>query len=148
MTEPFSRRSLLHGAIVTGVAAVAGYVVASNSRAAKTPNGPTAANAYGPSSSGGGELLATVSQIPPGGGIVLEVHRIVLTRDASGVVHGFSAVCTHQGCTVGSVQQGQIICPCHGSRFSAQSGSVLRGPATAALPTVAITIRNGGVYHT
>jgi Rieske Fe-S protein len=61
-------------------------------------------------------------------------------------VHGFSAVCTHQGCTVGSVSGGAIVCPCHGSQFNAQTGAVIAGPAPRPLPKVAVVVRNGNVY--
>jgi Rieske Fe-S protein len=150
MSEVFliSRRSLLGGALVTAVAGVVGYVVAANSSAAHTSKGATAANAYGPSSSGGGHRLADVAQVPLGGGIVLATPKIVLSRSQAGDVHGFSAVCTHQGCIVSSVQNGQIICPCHGSRFDAQTGAVTSGPANTPLPPVAVTVHDGGVYTT
>ena len=147
MTEPLiSRRSLVRAAVVTVVAGVAGYVVAINSSEAKAKNGTTTANAYGPSASGGGRLLANLAQIPLGGGVVLGSAEIVLSRSQSGVVHGFSAVCTHQGCTVSSVQNGEIVCPCHGSRFNAETGTVVNGPATRPLPGVAVVVRAGGVY--
>ncbi len=147
MTETLvSRRSLLRGALVTVVAGIAGYVVAANSSEARTSSGATAANAYGPSPSGSGRLLTEMSQVPPGGGIVLASAKIVLTRGQSDEVHGFSAICTHQGCTVGSVQNGQIVCPCHGSRFSAQTGAVINGPAANPLSPVPVVIKNGGVY--
>jgi Rieske Fe-S protein len=141
-----SRRSLLGGALVTVAAGVIGYVVAANSSAARTSKGAGAANAYGPRPSGGGRRLADVAQVPPGGGIVLDTPKIVLSRSQAGAVHGFSAVCTHQGCIVSAVQNGQIICPCHGSRFDAQTGGVISGPATAPLPSVAVTVHDGGVY--
>jgi Rieske Fe-S protein len=141
-----SRRSLLGGALVTAAAGVIGYVVAANSSAARASKEAATANAYGPNPSGGGRRLADVAQVPPGGGIVLDAPKIVLSRSQTGDVHGFSAVCTHQGCVVSSVQNGQIICPCHGSRFDAQTGRVITGPATAPLPSVAVTVHDGGVY--
>jgi Rieske Fe-S protein len=40
----------------------------------------------------------------------------------------FSSHCTHLGCVISSVKDGQLICPCHGSRFSL-NGEPLKGPA-------------------
>ncbi len=52
---------------------------------------------------------------------------------------GFSAVCTHMGCIVSFFQPAlQFRCPCHGSIFSAVSGEVIQGPATAPLPSIRI----------
>ena len=121
---------------MAAAAGVVGYVVASHSSEARTANGATAANAYGPAPSAGRRLLAQIAQIPLGGGIVLGGARVVLSRSQAAVVHGFSAICTHQGCTVGSVQNGQVLCPCHGSRFDAQTGAVISGPAALPLPPV------------
>ncbi|HUC35541.1 MAG TPA: Rieske (2Fe-2S) protein [Acidimicrobiales bacterium] len=143
---PVSRRSLMRGTLLTVAAGVVGYVVAANSSAARTPNGTSAANAYGPSPAPSRQLLARVSQIPLGGGIVLASAKVVLSRSKTGDVHGFSAVCTHQGCIVGTVQDGQIICPCHGSRFNAQTGAVVNGPAQLPLPSVPVVVSSGGVY--
>ena len=44
----------------------------------------------------------------------------------------YSAICTHLGCTVLAKlnNQGDIVCPCHGSQFDPANGaSVVRGPA-------------------
>src|SRR5881394_3182865 len=46
--------------------------------------------------------LASTSDVPVGGGKILADKKIVLTQSKSGEFHGFSAVCTHAGCTVGS----------------------------------------------
>jgi Rieske Fe-S protein len=70
----------------------------------------------------------------------------VLTRGSNGTVHGFSAVCTHQGCTVTSIRNGVIGCPCHGSRFDAQTGAVLAGPAPRPLPPIQVVVRAGEIY--
>ena len=48
----------------------------------------------------------------------------------------FTAICTHQGCPVGAVDGGKIVCPCHGSTFSIKDGSPGR-PAPAPSPLAA-----------
>jgi Rieske Fe-S protein len=84
--------------------------------------------------------------VPVGGGLILDNPAIVLTRTSGNDVHAFSAVCTHQGCTVNKVAGGTIDCPCHGSRFDAATGAVVRGPAARPLPAVTVTVRGGNVY--
>jgi Rieske Fe-S protein len=141
-----SRRGVVRGTVVTAIGGVAGYLVTRRSAAAQTPRGTTAANAYGAPAGNGGRLLAALDGIPRGGGVILKDPSIVLTRTATDAVHGFSAVCTHQGCTVAAVQGGTIDCPCHGSRFDATTGAVRTGPATSPLPPVAVVVRSGNVY--
>jgi len=141
-----SRRSALRGAAVVVVGGVAGFVFARNSSAVKAKRGTTAANAYGPAINHGGTRLATVAQIPDGGGLILSNPAVVLVRGQNGSVHAFSAVCTHQGCTVDRVRNNTISCPCHGSTFNATTGAVTGGPAPRPLPPVPVTVQNGSVY--
>lgn len=142
-----TRRSALGAATVAVVGGVAGYLIARNSAAAKAKAGTTQANAYGPSTqSAGGALLAPLSRIPAGGGLILSSPAVVLTRGQGDTVHAFSAVCTHQGCTVDKVSGGTIFCPCHGSTFNADTGAVTSGPAPRPLPAVAVVVRDGSVY--
>ena len=141
----FSRRSALRGLGVAIGAGVAGYLVARSSSAARGKGLTTAANGYGAARTEG-RRLARLEQIPVGGGVILTNARIVLTRGRNGTVHGFSAVCTHQGCTVTSVRNGVIGCPCHGSRFDAQTGAVLAGPAPRPLPSIPVMVHNGDIY--
>ena len=142
----FSRRSALRGTLVAAVGGVAGYAVARNSAAARQTPGTTAANAYGAATGDAGRVLVSLEQIPRGGGLVLGKGPIVLTRTQTDDVRAFSAVCTHQGCTVDRVADGTIDCPCHSSRFDARTGKVVSGPAQRALPPIAITVRDGSVY--
>jgi Rieske Fe-S protein len=44
----------------------------------------------------------------------------------------FSALCTHLGCKINKLEDGKLICPCHGSQFDPH-GKVLKGPAAASL---------------
>jgi Rieske Fe-S protein len=145
MADGVTRRSALTAGGAAVVGGVAGFAVARNSAAAKQPSGPAAANAYGDTPSSAGRQLATLAEVPDGGGVVLSKPAVVITRTGS-EVHAFSAVCTHQGCHVDKVSGGTIRCPCHGSRFDASTGAVVSGPANSPLPPVAVTVRDGQVY--
>jgi len=147
LDEATSRRSVLRGLAVTTVAGVAGYVVARTSGLTKPKAPTTGANGYGPSASPG-RYLVPYSEVPANGGLILAADKIVLVREPDGVLKGFSAVCTHQGCTVAMVQHGIISCPCHGSEFSTLTGDVVQGPATRPLPPVAVVVRHNYVYTT
>ncbi|MFD4787391.1 Rieske 2Fe-2S domain-containing protein [Streptomyces sp. NPDC058459] len=87
-----------------------------------------------------GDALARTSDIPEGGGKVFKDKGVVVTQPSAGTYKAFSSKCTHQGCSVGSVADGVIVCPCHNSHFSVTDGSVKRGPATAPLPEEKITV--------
>jgi len=91
--------------------------------------------------------LASTSDVPVGGGKILADKKIVITQPKSGEFHGFSAVCTHAGCIVGTVSGGTINCPCHGSRFSITNGSVVTGPAASPLPPVDIKVQGTSIVQ-
>lgn len=81
--------------------------------------------------SGGG--LPALDGLARGEGGILRhgIHRIAAYRNGDGEVSTFSARCPHLGCAVRwSPQEKSWDCPCHGSRFDAQTGVVLNGPAT------------------
>jgi len=142
-----SRRSVLRGAGVTAGGAVVGFVVARNSDAADSTATVAAANGYGPAADSGGAALAVLADVPDGGGLVVASRHVVITRTGD-AVHAFSSTCTHQGCTVSEVTDGQIRCPCHNSAFDAGTGKVVRGPATVPLPPVPVEVRDGSVFRT
>jgi Rieske Fe-S protein len=72
-------------------------------------------------------------------------ESIVLTQPTEGTFKAFSAICTHNGCVVATVADGTINCPCHGSKYSVDDGSVVGGPAPSPLPEIAITVENGEI---
>jgi Rieske Fe-S protein len=84
--------------------------------------------------------LAKTADIPAGGGKVFPDQKVVVTQPAAGQFKAFSAVCTHMGCTVGSVSGGTIRCPCHGSQYSIADGTVVGGPAPRPLPARQVAV--------
>lgn len=102
------------------------------------------ANAYGPATGGGGRMLVAVDRVPLGGGVVLAKDKVVVTRPAADDVRAFSAVCTHQGCTVDAVADGTIDCPCHGSKFNLD-GTVAKGPADKPLEAENVTVQGDSI---
>lgn len=146
MSDALSRRTVVPGLVVV-VSGVAGYVVASGSDAADPKPTTAAANDVG-ATGGGGQRLASLADVPAGGGLILDDVGVVIIRSAGDEVLAFSAVCTHQGCTVASVAGGTINCPCHGSKFNASTGERVAGPARAPLAPVAVVVRDSSVFTT
>ncbi|MBW0117311.1 Rieske (2Fe-2S) protein, partial [Pseudonocardia abyssalis] len=91
------------------------------------------------------DALAAAATIPVGGGRVFADLDLVVTQPTAGEFRAFSATCTHQGCAVTEVTDGQIVCPCHGSTFSAVDGSPTAGPAAQPLPRRTVAVRDGSV---
>lgn len=71
---------------------------------------------------------------------------VVLHRDGDNVL-AVGEYCPHLAAPMadGWVDRGRVVCPWHGSRFECQSGDVLKGPATASLPSYPTRIRDGMV---
>ncbi|MGV9421931.1 Rieske (2Fe-2S) protein [Streptomyces sp. NPDC003674] len=102
----------------------------------------------GSSPSPSGRTLASTSDIPEGGGKVFKEQKVVVTQPSKGDFKAFSAICTHEGCTVSAVADGTIDCPCHGSRFRITDGSVANGPATRPLPAETIKVEGNSIRLT
>jgi Rieske Fe-S protein len=160
MTEPSvsasSRRTVLAcaGAACAAVLAGCSTYNSNNGGVAGSQPAPASSSAAPPSPAGSGSsatagpaALASTSDVPVGGGKILADKKIVLTQPQSGDFQGFSAVCTHAGCIVGSVSGGTINCPCHGSRFSITNGSVVNGPAASPLPAVDIKVQGTSIVQ-
>jgi rieske iron-sulfur protein len=62
---------------------------------------------------------------------------------AAGGVLAYSAICTHQACDVKTwlAKEKALVCFCHSSKFALlDSGAVVGGPATRALPAVPLAL--------
>ncbi|MFA1551187.1 Rieske (2Fe-2S) protein [Actinomadura chokoriensis] len=95
-----------------------------------------------------GKEIAKAADVPVGGGKIYGDEKVVVTQPSQGSFKAFTAVCPHQGCTVGSVANGQIKCPCHGSEFKIADGSVTKGPAAQPLKEYPVQVQNGGIVVT
>lgn len=151
------RRRTLAGAAVAGVGAPALMACSGDGDPGAAPSStptteppasaePTAEpSASEPTSAPAAPGLVDLADVPVGGGRVVPAEEVVVTQPERGRIMCFSAVCTHRGCLVSSVQDGTINCRCHGSRFSVADGTVVSGPAGTALPTVEIAVQDGVV---
>ena len=134
-----TRRGLLAGAGLAGIAGVVAACGGADDAAGGAQENPGSGTGSG-AADAGGAVLAKTSEIPVGGGKVFAEQKIVVTQPAQGTFKAFSATCTHRGCTVGSVADGTIRCPCHGSRFSINDAAVTGGPASRSLPAKEIVV--------
>ena len=140
-----NRRRALTGsaAVAVGVPIVAACGSDSTTTASDPSSSSSPEDSSSPSdgtTSATAAALASTSDVPVGGCFVVSDAKVVVTQSSEGDFKAFSAVCTHQGCLVESSSEGDIPCPCHGSRFSLEDGSPLSGPATAPLAQVQITV--------
>lgn len=148
-----TRRGMLAGVGLAGLAGVAAACGGSDDGATGTPAGGNtsgtpdgSAKDDGATGGGvGGAVLASTSEIPVGGGKIFADQKVVVTQPAQGTFKAFSATCTHRGCTVDSVADGIIGCPCHGSKFTIGDASVTGGPAQKSLPPKQIVVEGGQI---
>jgi len=97
----------------------------------------------------GGQEIASTSEVAPGSAVKFKDSGspAVLVHLESGDFVAYSAVCTHQGCTV-AFNNGQLACPCHGSVFDPANGAaVVAGPAPRPLPEIPVEVRGGEVFR-
>ena len=120
---------------VTAVAAGVAVLAACGGGGSDTPEATTAADGS----------LAKLADIPVGGALAAtsDGDKILLVQATAGTVTAFSAICPHQGCTVGP-GNGELDCPCHGSRFDL-TGAVITGPAEEPLTPYPVHVKDGSV---
>jgi len=140
LTDQTTRRAVLGGVAAVG----AGAVLAACGSDEPTSSGGGGDATSGDGGSGGdapaGGEIGTTADVPVGGGTVFQKQKIVVTQPTEGDFKAFTAVCTHQGCTVGAVNGDTIQCNCHGSQYNAADGTVKKGPAPKALAPKKITV--------
>jgi len=121
---------------------------ASETAGSSTSAGSSAAGA-GQGLPPGAVKLGAASELPAGQAATYadpgDGQPDIVIRQTKGTFVAHSAVCTDAGCTVG-YQGGQLLCPCHGSVFNAQTGAVITGPAVTPLPARTVIQHAGEIY--
>ena len=141
---PVTRRAVVAGgcglAAAAALTACSGYDAGGPVTASAPSAAPNEAAGTAGGTPAGAGAVATVADVPVGGGIVLAAQDLVVTQPVAGTFKGFSATCTHQGCKVNEVAGGTINCPCHGSKFAVGDGAPTAGPAKKPLPEKSVAV--------
>lgn len=137
------RRTVIVGAgLGAATVVLAACSSAGKNAAAETSSVPSPGESSSPATPSAPSALAKTADVPVGSGVI--VDEIVVTQPTAGVFNGFSAICTHAGCTLSEVLDGTIDCKCHGSKFNLD-GSVAKGPATTPLESKPITVQGDSI---
>lgn len=93
-----------------------------------------------------GQTLISLSEVPVGEAksVALDDRELIVARTGENSAVAFSAICTHQGCTVAPAE-GNLRCPCHGSTYDTRTGKVTGGPAPKPLNEVPVQVESGKV---
>ena len=154
--EKISRERFIRLGTALGVGAASASLVACGGGAGSSGGGGSGGGASGGDSGGGSEAsspssggaaIAGESEVAPGSAVTFEDagNQAVLVHLQNGDFVAYSAVCTHQGCTV-AYKNGQLACPCHGSVFDpARGAEVVAGPAQSPLPEIPVKVEGGEV---
>ena len=113
-----------------GLSMIPGALIESCTK--QTYSGPTNVNFTLNLASAANAALNTV-----GGSLVS--NSILIIRTGASTFKAFSAICTHQGCTVAYNKAGlDIMCPCHGGIYDL-NGNVVSGPPPSPLTPYTVT---------
>lgn len=159
MEERVSRGKFIRLGAALGVGAAGASVLAacgggddsgggSNGGGSTAPSTEASGGESTEEAASGGRPIASASEVEAGTAARFEDagNPAVLVHLENGDFVAYSAVCTHQRCTV-DYRGGQLACPCHGSIFDPANGAeVVSGPAQRPLPEIPVEVRDGEVY--
>ena len=72
----------------------------------------------------------------------------IVMANLDGKFHAIGNRCTHMSCMLsdGSVKDGNVRCPCHGSIFDLKTGNVVKGPAKKPEPVFQLKVEGDQVF--
>ncbi len=158
--ERISRKKFIGLGAALGLGSVGASVIAgcgggggsAGSGGTTTSTGTAESTAGGGPEVGKGQAIAKESEVTPEAAFpftdAANGRPGMLVRLESGDLAAYSAVCTHQACTVAyRPEEKKLACPCHGSVFDpARGAAVENGPASSPLPRLDIEVREGEVF--
>ena len=94
--------------------------------------------------------VCSLDDLPDVGGLAVDVegHLIAVVRDSAGEVHAIDDTCTHENISLseGEVEDGEVECWLHGSRFDLRTGRPTSLPATRPVAVYPVKIDGGDVF--
>ena len=94
--------------------------------------------------------VCSLDDLPDVGAVCVEIdgHAIAVVRESSGAVHAIDDTCTHENISLseGEVEDGEVECWLHGSRFDLRTGAPTGLPATQPVQVYPVKIEDGDVF--
>ena len=94
--------------------------------------------------------VCSVSELPSVGAVQAEVdgELVAIVRDSAGDIHAIDDTCSHANVSLseGDVEDGEIECWLHGSRFDLRSGKPTGLPATSPIAVYPVKIDGDDVF--
>ncbi|MFF1358531.1 Rieske (2Fe-2S) protein [Streptomyces sp. NPDC058297] len=143
-----SRRTVVAAVGAAGIAAALTACGSSDDSSSTEPAGNATKDGAAKDEAGkdgAGKELAKTADIPVGGGKIFGDAGVVVTQPKKGEFKAFTNICTHKQCPVSAIDGGTINCPCHGSKFSIEDGSVKHPPAAQPLAAKKITVSGDSI---
>ena len=94
--------------------------------------------------------VCSVDDLPTVGAVQAEVagQRVAIVRDSAGDIHAIDDTCSHANVSLseGDVEDGEIECWLHGSRFDLRSGKPTGLPAVTPIAVYPVKIDGDDVF--
>jgi len=94
--------------------------------------------------------VCSVDDLPTVGAVQAEIAgtAVAIVRDSAGDIHAIDDTCSHANVSLseGDVEDGQIECWLHGSRFDLRTGKPTGLPATSPISVYPVKIDGGDVF--
>jgi 3-phenylpropionate/trans-cinnamate dioxygenase ferredoxin subunit len=94
--------------------------------------------------------VCSVDDLPRVGAVQAEIagQKVAIVRDSAGEIHAIDDTCSHANVSLseGDVEDGEIECWLHGSRFDLRSGKPTGLPATSPIAVYPVKIDGDDVF--
>ncbi|MHB8275504.1 MAG: non-heme iron oxygenase ferredoxin subunit [Dermatophilaceae bacterium] len=94
--------------------------------------------------------VCSANDLPTVGAVQVEIggRRVAIVRDSAGNIHAIDDTCSHANVSLseGDVEDSEIECWLHGSRFDLRSGKPTGLPAITPIAVYPVKINGGDVF--